>query len=274
MIIIAGGDSFIFGNELRDQQESMFSSKTFPAILAQGAEYHCAAWPGNANNAISRMTMAACERFKKQKPIVIVTWTFCQRYEFRFNYSTKQRISPWYSVNSWTADNPSAKTLKDIFVTDDGIIIKEQLLNLETAQQTGTADFAAEFYKHVGNSEYYELYTSFKEFVFLQNYFKVNKIPYLMITAENNFYKHENYIRSKDTYLEDLYNQIDWTNWFFFPEGTAANETTEPRGFYQWAVENKYPVGTSHPLEQAHAAAAELIKEKFNELVTKSSKSN
>jgi hypothetical protein len=33
-------------------------------------------------------------------------------------------------------------------------------------------------------------------------------------------------------------------------------------------VENKYPVGTTHPLEEAHTAAAELIKEKFNELVT------
>ena len=115
MILIAGGDSFIFGNELRDQQGPIPSSKTFPAILAQSAEYHCAAWPGNANNAVTRMSMTACERFKKQKPIVIITWTFCQRYEFRFNYNTKQRISPWYSINQWTADNPSANTLKNIF---------------------------------------------------------------------------------------------------------------------------------------------------------------
>ena len=34
-------------------------------------------------------------------------------------------------------------------------------------------------------------------------------------------------------------------------------------------MENKYPVGTTHPLEEAHQEAAKLIKEKFNELVTK-----
>ena len=108
-----------------------------------------------------------------------------------------------------------------------------------------------------------------KEFVFLQNYFKVNQIPYLMLTADNHFYQHENFIRSRDEYLDNLYNQIDWNHWYVFPEGTAANETIEPRGFYQWAVENKYPIGTTHPLEQAHRAAADLLKERFNELVTK-----
>ena len=46
--------------------------------------------------------------------------------------------------------------------------------------------------------------------------------------------------------------------------------TTSPRGFYQWAVENKYDIGPmQHPLEQAHRDAAILMQEKFNELVIK-----
>ena len=90
-----------------------------------------------------------------------------------------------------------------------------------------------------------------------------------MLTADNHFYQHPNFARSRDEYLDNLYNQIDWSQWYFFPAGTAANETTEPRGFYQWAVENKYPIGTTHPLEPAHRAAADLLKERFNELVTK-----
>lgn len=270
MILIAGGDSFIFGSELSDQQGPIHSMKTFPAILSHESKYHCAAWPGNANNAISRMTMTACEHHKDQKPFAIVTWTFLQRYEFYFTYHTKQRLGPWQSVNSWTASNPSASDLKKVFLNDNTKILTDHLQNLKTSQETGTADFAVEFYKHVGSSEYYELYHSLKEFVFLQNYFKVNKIPYLMLTADNHFYQHPNFIRSRDIHLDTLYNQVDWDNWFFFPAGSAANETQEPRGFCQWAVENKYPVGTTHPLEEAHAAAAELIKERFNELVTKS----
>jgi hypothetical protein len=69
--------------------------------------------------------------------------------------------------------------------------------------------------------------------------------------------------------LQVCYNQIDHDRWFWFPAGTGSNQTKTPRGFYQWAVENKYPVGTTHPLEQAHKDASTLMQGKFNELVTK-----
>ena len=266
MIIVAGGDSFVFGSELKDQQGHVPSQSTFPALLAQGHEYRCAAWPGNANNAISRMTMAACAA--AEQPVAVVTWTFLQRYEFHFNYSTQQKLGHWQSINSWTAGEMSRDDIKRQFVNNNDAVLDAHLQNLKTAKETGTADFAREFFMHVGNSEYYELYHSLKEFVFLQNYFKVNRIPYLMLAADNHFYQHENFVRSRDKYLDDLYDQIDWTRWYFFPAGTAKDETVEPRGFYQWAVENKYAIGTTHPLEQAHGAAADLLKERFNELVT------
>ena len=55
-----------------------------------------------------------------------------------------------------------------------------------------------------------------------------------------------------------------------FPAGQGSDQTEAPRGFYQWAVENKYNIGPDgHPLEQAHHDAEILIKEKFNELVKK-----
>jgi len=272
MILVAGGDSFIFGSELSDQTEQTPSASTFPSLLSKKykIEYCCAAWPGNANNAISRMTIAECEKNKGKNLIALVTWTFLQRYEFRFNYSTRQRLSPWLSVNSWTSDNFTKNDFKKNFFNNNDEILEVHLQNIKTARETGTAEFAVEFFKHVGNSEYYELYHSLKEFVFLQNYFKVNNIPYLFVTADNHFYKHPNFKRSQDMYLNNLYDQIDWSKWFFFEPGIKGNETKEPRGFYQWAVENKYPIGTTHPLEDAHHAAAKLIKDKFNELVTKS----
>jgi hypothetical protein len=97
----------------------------------------------------------------------------------------------------------------------------------------------------------------------------------MFMTADNHFYQHENldnnYVRSHDEDIDNLYDQIDWEIGSWFPPGTEANETLTPRGFYQWAVENKYKVGPQgHPLEDAHQDATELIKEKFNELVKKS----
>lgn len=269
MILVAGGDSFIYGAELADQIDGP-SQSTYTALLAKdaGYDYNCVAWSGNANNAISRMTMTECQRLVEtnQKFCVVVTWTFVQRFEFRFNYDTKQKISPWYSINSWTIED-DAKNILRYFVKKDQNIAQSQLDTINTAKLTGVADFAKEFYYHVGDSEYYELYTTLKEIVFMQNYLTVNNVPYLFVPADIALYEHENYFRSQDKYIDSLYNQIDWDHWFFFPKGTEPNETQHWRGFYQWAVENKYSIGTTHPLEQAHYDAFTLIKDKFNELV-------
>jgi hypothetical protein len=251
MILVAGGDSFVWGLELADCVHSGptgCSKKTFPALLAQGMEYICVAHSGYANNAISRSVITACESLTDVA--VLVNWTFPQRYDFRFNYDTLKATSPWYSIHSY-------------YPTDEPF---DNISNPDLVK-----DFAKTFYKHVGNNEYYELYSTLKEILFLQLYLKSKNIPYIFTTADNSYYEHENYLRSKDNHLEALYNQIDWNTWHFFQKGIEANETQSPRGFYQWALENKYVVGSGgHPLEQAHADAAELIKEKFNELVKKS----
>ena len=271
MILVAGGDSFIFGAELKDQISGP-SLHTYPALLAaqQNLNYYCAAWSGNANNAISRMTIAACEKLKKDDKIVaIVTWSFTNRYEFRFNYHTRQKISPWYSINAWSILDDTTK-IEEEFRVKNNKILDFQKETINTAKQTGVAEFAKTFFKHVGDNEYYELYSSLKEILFLQLYFKQNNIPYLFVPANNQFFQHPNYYRQQDEFVDSFYKQIDWDQWFFFDSGTDPNHTKEPRGFYQWAVESKYPVGTTHPLEEAHTAAAELIKEKFDELVKKS----
>jgi hypothetical protein len=270
MILVAGGDSFVFGTELADQIEGNPSLSTYPALLAKhyNIEYRCAAWPGNSNNAITRMTLTACESLKKEnkKIVALITWTFSNRYEFRFNYTTNHKISPWYSINAWsTLDDTSL--IENEFKNKNDSILHEHKAHLDKIKQTGIHDFSKSFFKHVGDNEYYELYSSLKEILFMQYYFQQNQIPYLFLSANNHFYEHPNYYRQKDELIEAIYNQIDWKKWFFFERGEGFNQTKEPRGFYQWAIENKYPVGTTHPLEKAHAVAATLVKEKFNELV-------
>jgi len=271
MILVAGGDSFAYGSELSDCKDNVpsdiygHSQLTFTALLAKEFDYKCVAWPGYSNDAIARTVIAECS--KHQKCVVIVCWTFPGRYEFRFNYNTGQRKSPWYSFNSWTLEHPD-NLIKQFNKTNNGIadIYKK---HYSKAKETGIIDFVQNFYNHVGNSEYWEIYSCLKEIVYLQNYLKVNNIPYLFTCADNSILY--NYtINQADEFIACLKNQIDMTKWFWFPPGTEINHTKEPRGFYQWAIENKYPVGTTHPLDEAHFAAAMLIKEKFNELVTKS----
>ena len=275
MILVAGGDSFVYGSELKDCLDAIdrndekknrygHSVNTFSALLAQDLEYVCVAWPGYSNESIARTVIAECSQLNNCG--VIVSWTFPGRYEFRFNYDTRQKKSPWFSFNSWTIQKPE-NIFKNFKKTHTGIqgIFEE---NYNNSLITGTNYFAQVFFEHVGNSEYWEIYSSIKEILYLQNFLKSKKIPYLFTCADNSLFYNFT-VQNADKYISSIYEQIDFNNWFWFPQGHTANETKQPRGFYQWALENKYPVGTTHPLEEAHQAAAELIKEKFNELVTK-----
>jgi hypothetical protein len=91
----------------------------------------------------------------------------------------------------------------------------------------------------------------------VQRTLKDINVPYLFTCADNCL-------------LEWLDDDTDWDHWFLFPPAEESWNTQEPRGFYQWAVENKYPVGPDgHPLDAAHQDAALLIKDKFNEVVKK-----
>jgi hypothetical protein len=262
MIIVAGGDSFIWGSELSDCHhagQNGYSQQTFTALLSKGYEYQCAAYPGNGNDSIARMTVNACEKNKGKKQTVIVSWTFPGRYEF--NIQTKQGFH-WEVINSWSVGKK---------YTDANDIDKNKIVDLfkNKADLLGIGKFAESYFTNVGFSEYWEIYTSLKEIVYLQNYLIVNKIPYLFTCADTGTFN--NYtINHADITISSLYDQIIFDNWYFFPAGVGINQTTTPRGFYQWAVENKYSIGDTHPLEDAHRDAALLIKEKFNELVTKS----
>jgi len=260
MILVAGGDSYVWGSELADSPHGGpdgYSRNTFPAILSKDYEYQCAAYPGNGNDSIARMIIIACEKNRGKKQAVLVSWTFPGRYEFNMQTSQGQH---WEVINSWSVGKQ--------FTEDSELHLNKFVREFKDKHKfVGIEKFAKSYFANVGFLEYWETYTSLKEMVYLQNYLKVNQIPYLFTCVDTGIFN--NYtIKNLDDTILSLYNQINFANWFFFPAGKQANETTAPRGFYQWALENKYKVGAgNHPLEEAHQDAAELIKEKFDEMV-------
>ncbi len=92
---------------------------------------------------------------------------------------------------------------------------------------------------------------------------KYRQIPYLFTCVDNCLFD-----------VVD-HTKLDMSKWYLFPPAAEEHNTRTPRGFYQWAVENKYSIGLEfHPLEDAHLDASKLIKEKFDELVKKHYQSN
>lgn len=246
-ILVAGGDSFIWGAELTDIGNDLtrYSSSTYTALMAKdcGFEYSCAAWSANANAAISRMTMIECEKqcALGKDVVALVSWTFIDRFEFHFNYATYSPIEPWCSINTYGNGKP------------------------------GVARFTDVFYKHIGTNDIYQQYDSLNSIIVLQTYLKQHKIPYMFTTADNR--AGSRYAEFLDESVLPLRDMIDWDKWFFFPEGdlSVPHQTPNPRGFAQWAWEEGYQIAPGrHPLEDAHIDAQLLMKEKFNELVKKS----
>jgi hypothetical protein len=203
------------------------------------------------------MAMSACEQFKDKPKGLVVSWTFAPRYEFRFAYDTKQRTGNWYSINPWTIKD-DVKEIEKEFVSKNKAILDTQMETIKRANDVGIGDFARSYYTHVASAEYWEIYTTLREIVFLQNYLELNSIPYIFTCADMDILN--NYtIDNADYTIKGLVDQIDLSKWFTF----------DNKGFYPWALDNKYKIGTTHPLEEAHRDAANLMKDRYNELVKK-----
>jgi len=272
MRLVVGGCSLAWGSELADCKWPDHSMSTWPALLAQQAnlEYDIVAWPASGNDSIARRVMSRCHQLKEYDKAVVVQWSFQSRYEFRFTYDTRQAFSPWLTISPW-ATYETTDDVKKHFLSDNDEVLMKQMKSIETNKATGIHEFAKSFYKNVGSGSYWETYTSLKEIVLLQNFLEQYKIPYLFTCADVNLISNPIINENPDSSIAVLYDQINFDNWFLFPAGDPAkpDQIPFPRGFYQWAIENKYPVGTTHPLEDAHADAAKLIQEKFDAMVKK-----
>jgi hypothetical protein len=254
MIIVAGGDSFIWGAELADCGPGRYSKATWPALLSDKSnnQYICVAQPGAGNDSIARHVIKQCEEMSGQDIAVVVQWTFPWRFGFRY-------VDPigWVNVDLQIVSEEFKNDWAD--------------MQINQFKKMGILDFTQKFFKLIGTTEYWPVYSTLKEILLLQGYLKTKGIPYLFASATNAVIDNYTITAPTDIYVKNLFDQVDQSNWYWFPRGTIEGDTLAPRGFYQWALENKYNVGPGmHPLEQAHSDAALLIKEKFNELVKKS----
>jgi len=264
MIIVAGGCSFIHGHELADWSEVSGSRSTWPALLSKGHDYRLVAGGGWSNQSIARNVINEVSQVGRCG--VVVQWTFPSRYEFRFAYDTGQRSGHWYNIMPWHAEEDDFDP-SDYFFEANHEEKTIQNKHRKRANTTGMSDFARSYFKHIGTQEYWETYTTLKEILYLQMYLKQMLIPYMFTSADNCFM--DNYtVQGTDPSIAATYYSIDWEKFFWFPKGNHEGETVAPRGFYQWAVENKYPMYTTHPKETAHRDAAELIEETFHAMVT------
>lgn len=243
-VLIAGGDSFTFGNELADNNHGRTPSQfTYPALLAKrlGLDYNCTALGGASNSAIRRLTMNACEN-TDDIGLVLITWSFPCRYEVKFGNDWEQ-VSPWSILDDFNS-------IKKDFQTDDKEQFAWHVNKLAKDKDKGLHQFAKIFYHYVGSFEYWELYQSLTDIVMMQQYLELKNIPYLFTSVDHALTNVDHF--KNDVTLTTLLKQLNPNRWMWFPTNL---------GFYEWALENKFPFGTTHPLEESHQEAEKLVYE-------------
>ena len=222
--LVAAGCSFIFGNELADQQGTSPSVSTFPALLAKdlGLTYQCVAVPGSGSDSHVRQVI---ENVDQDTGLVVVAWSYAGRFEFDFD------SLGWYGTRH-TGPNFWASEMLE--------------------------QFRRQFYGNL--TQRYQWYYYVKDIVFLQQWLTAKGIPYLFCNIDPDFSKKS----IKNLTFQTLCAEIDWDKWFFWKFG-------KNKGFRNWVMAMKDRIDTrfeispqdQHPLEHAHQASFDLIKEQL-----------
>jgi hypothetical protein len=260
-IILSGGCSFTFGNELSDCNDSGSppSQKTWAKGLSNlvPSHYFSVAKPGIGNSAIARKTFEYVSR--KNTDMVVIMWTFLSRYDWAMPRNKYLENTRWTSITPWDTDDKQAEVFRNLSGSEPQQEIWRK--RRELLSTTGVREFANSLYKYAAN-EYHEIYQSWKSIIWLQNILEKKKIPYFFTLADNGlFYNEFTPHYEQDMLLKALHKEIDFTKWFSFGERMM--------GFNQWALLNDYKRGTTHPLDQAHKDAVQLMKSKFLEILNK-----
>ena len=264
-LLISGGDSFTWGNDLRPGPDG-YSHQNWSYLISQklNMDYQCVAKPGGSNSAVCRRIIREItqQSLKNNDIYVAVMWTFTHREEIRL----RSGIFPFNTHNEFELDNNWIN-----FTPWHGVSLDErlQIMNIkphetdrinfytrvnDTLEKTGVTEAARHYYKVTGDhlSSYFN---SIKEIVILQSFLESKNIPYFFCAVSNEVFgitKREE-INNKELSKYGLPSIINWNKWY------------KDNSFYEWSKENKYPIIGTHPNADAHKDWVQLILPKVKE---------
>ena len=258
---IAGGCSFTFGHELSDDDqgkkpsEKSWAHGLYRHSKATG-DYVCTAHPGSGNSGIARRVFNAVANIKEVEGVVVM-WSFNSRYDWAMPRHRDLENTRWASISPWDTNAGNEEAFRNL----SGSEAQQEhwKTRRDTFAETGVKPFAEAIYRHAAN-EYHETYLSWKSIIWLQNILEKKKIPFMFTLADNTlFYNEFKQHKDQDSLMTALHNEIDFTKWFSFGDRMM--------GFNQWALLNNYARGTTHPLDEAHRDAVQLMLPTFNKLI-------
>ena len=121
----------------------------------------------------------------------------------------------------------------------------------ETIRPSGTEDskYYEMYYRHIQSSHWDQI-ESLKAINLIINYLRLNNINFITTCIDDLIYHDEHHTSPLIKTLQEQNEECIW--WF------------EGKGFHQWSKDNGFKISPMwHPLEDAHKAAYEYIKNEF-----------
>jgi hypothetical protein len=241
--LLSAGCSLVYGAELSDSPgyngENKPSLKTWPALYAtfKGYDYKTCSRCGISNQGIARYVIDAVESISPD--VVIVQWTFFDRYEIRLNNpNLSSNQSYYYVLSSFMSNDLRYSDVKINSIKED---LHPTIKNISTM-----------WYRHIDSDES-GYFNYLKNKIDLANYLRWKKIPFVFANSQSKLIDVEK--TTTDGSLLTLINL----------DKTIPEIDFEGHGFYNWAKIKQYTFGVNHPLDQAHQEAFNILSYKIDQ---------
>jgi len=225
--IVSFGDSFIFGSELRHNNDG---SKAWPGVVASklNFEYETRAVPGCSNDHIARQIYSYFST-NSNNVLAVINWTWIERFEFYVGDGHER----------WTTLGQSCvpRTL-------------HWLNNDSKARQI------LDFYKDFGRSTVWNKFKNLQTIASVQSYLRQHNIINIQTYMDHLLFD-QTYTANNPDYIQQLQNLVK-------PELSLFDQNLN---FLEWAKSNGFEITDPgwHPVGESHNVAAELWQARFEE---------
>jgi hypothetical protein len=267
--IVSFGDSFVFGNELENNQNG---DRAWPALAAADldCDYETMAVAGCGNENIARQIYTYFSNNSPENTLAVINWTWCMRWDFFLQ-----------EANSWITLGPTCVPGK-----------LQDLIGL------GKAADLINFYKtNLEPSQTWNIFRNLQCIYAVQSWLKQRGIQnvqtYMDVSLLEDLPRDrvEHYQCYKDPSWPDIATEqgllglpahiLDEVNLNFHMQSQSAEyikdlrtavrpnlETFQGQTFLDWSYSKNFSVtDLLHPLEQAHRSAADLWRDRYAHLL-------
>lgn len=266
--IVGFGDSFVFGNELADNDDGR---KAWPALaaLSLGYDYDTRAVPGCGNDNIAQQIYSYFSSNTAEDTLAVINWTWSMRWDF---YLARK--------DQWITLGPTCVPGK-----------------LENLLKTKEATRLIGFYRdYAGSSDRWNRFRSLQTIFAVQQYLRANNIKSVQTFMDRSLLDRalgsriDHYKNYRDPSWPDITHENDLSglppeiieevnrdykknlmpDFVIELQDLVRPHLRDFKGytFLEWSEHHGYPVTELlHPLEQAHRAAAEIWQPVYQSLL-------